>query len=120
MGKSLKKKKLLKKKGIKYLKDKSIIKFILQHEEKINVDFSKFKIPSFLDYLKGEEDKNNSFSRDNFLKDEQRFDNPKIDSQMKKKYPEFKCESLFKLKNEPQDKLNFCSWIFSEKTTDKN
>ena len=36
----------------KYLEDESIKNFILQHSQKIDIDFSKIKIPSFLNCLK--------------------------------------------------------------------
>ena len=58
MAKKLKKK--FKKKTNQYIKDKAIVDFILQHSEKENIDFSKIKIPSFLDYLESEGKKNNS------------------------------------------------------------
>ena len=38
----------------KYIKDKAIINFILQHEKKISIDFSKIKIPPFLKCLKND------------------------------------------------------------------
>ena len=36
----------------KYIKDKAIINFILQHEKKVSIDFSKIKIPPFFKFLK--------------------------------------------------------------------
>ena len=36
----------------KYIKDKAIINFILQHERKVSIDFSKIKIPPFFKCLK--------------------------------------------------------------------
>ena len=39
----------------KYIKDKAIVEFILQHSEKERIDFSKIKIPSFLDIIADEE-----------------------------------------------------------------
>ena len=36
----------------KYLKDKALVNFLLQHEHKVNIDFSKIKIPPFLSCLK--------------------------------------------------------------------
>ena len=40
-----------------YLKDKSLKKFILSHSKKIIIDFSKIKIPSFIEFI-SEENKN--------------------------------------------------------------
>ena len=46
------KKKFRRKNKGKYLEDESIKNFILQHSQKIDIDFSKIKIPSFLYCLK--------------------------------------------------------------------
>ena len=43
----------------KIIKDKTIINFILQHSKKEVIDFSKIKIPSFLDCLNEEEEHSN-------------------------------------------------------------
>ena len=68
MAKKLKKK--FKKKTNQYIKDKAIVDFILQHSEKENIDFSKIKIPSFLDYLESEGKKNNSNNSEEVRKKE--------------------------------------------------
>ena len=44
-----KKKKNKKKK--KVLKDKAIVNFLLEHMKPVEIDFSKIKIPPFLNYL---------------------------------------------------------------------
>ena len=36
----------------KYVKDEAIKNFILQHSQKVDIDFSKIEIPSFLNCLK--------------------------------------------------------------------
>ena len=46
------KKKFRRKNKGKYLEDESIKNFLLQHSQKIDVDFSKIKISSFLNCLK--------------------------------------------------------------------
>ena len=47
----------------KYIKDKGIKNFIFQHSQKPDIDFSKIKIPSFLeDFSKDEEYFNNSIN----------------------------------------------------------
>ena len=52
----------------KYIKDKGIINFIIQHTQKPNIDFSKIKIPSFLQGFSEDEDTfNNSVLKDNNL-----------------------------------------------------
>ncbi len=38
-----------------YIKDKAIIRFIVQHSKKQKIDFSKFRIPSFLQENEEEE-----------------------------------------------------------------
>ena len=49
----------------KYIKDEGTINFILQHTQKPEIDFSKIKIPSFLeDFSKDEDSFNNSFLKD--------------------------------------------------------
>ena len=40
-----------------YIKDKAIIKFIKAHSKRQNIDFSKIKIPSFLDVTEYNEEK---------------------------------------------------------------
>ena len=48
-------------KGRKIIKDKAIVKFILQHSEKEEIDLSKLKIPSFADVLKADEEDSRAF-----------------------------------------------------------
>lgn len=43
----------------KYIKDKSLTDFLLRHLKKKPIDFSKIKIPSFLDIIKNEEKEEN-------------------------------------------------------------
>ena len=40
----------------KYIKDKSLVKFLMQHYKKQTLDFSKIKISSFLDSLNNKEE----------------------------------------------------------------
>ena len=49
-----------KKRARKFIKDKAIVDFLLEHMKPSKIDFSKIKIPSFLDYLESEGKKNNS------------------------------------------------------------
>ena len=49
-----------KKRARKFIKDKAIVEFLLEHMKPSKIDFSKIKIPSFLDYLESEGKKNNS------------------------------------------------------------
>ena len=35
----------------KFIKDKSIVNFLLEHMKPVEIDFSKIKIPPFLNYL---------------------------------------------------------------------
>jgi len=44
----------------KFIKDKAIVDFLLEHMKPSKIDFSKIKIPSFLDYLESEGKKCNS------------------------------------------------------------
>ena len=48
----------------KYIKNKAIKNFILQHTKKPKIDFSKIKIPSFLEFSNDEESFNNTFLKD--------------------------------------------------------
>ena len=48
----------------KYIKDKAIKNFILQHTKKPNIDFSKIKIPYFLEFSNDEESSNKLFLKD--------------------------------------------------------
>ena len=49
------------KKGRKFLKDKTLVKFILQHSVKEEIALSKVEITSFKDILKVEEEDSRSF-----------------------------------------------------------
>ena len=53
------KSKIKRKSSRKYIKDKSLTDFLLQHLKKEQIDFSKIKIPSFLDFIKNEEKEEN-------------------------------------------------------------
>ena len=44
------------KKGRKFIKDKALVKFILQHSVKEEIDLSKVPISSFADVLKADEE----------------------------------------------------------------
>ena len=44
------------KKGRKFIKDKALVKFILQHSVKEEIDLSKMAISSFADVLKADEE----------------------------------------------------------------
>ena len=48
-----------KKRAVKLIKDKAIINFLLEHMKPSKIDFSKVKIPSFLNILESEGEKNN-------------------------------------------------------------
>ena len=87
MAKKLKKK--FKKKTNKYIKDKAIVDFILQHSEKENIDFSKIKIPSFSGCTSNEEDDIKSIKSDNL---NEKFD--QINIQEKNKIPNFRFSLL--------------------------
>ena len=52
MGKKIIKLRLKFHRKKKYIKDKALVNFILQHEQKVDIDFSKIKIPSFFKCLK--------------------------------------------------------------------
>ena len=53
-----------KKRAVKLIKDKAIINFLLEHMKPSKIDFSKFKIPSFFNFLENEGEKNNSNNSD--------------------------------------------------------
>ena len=94
MAKKLKKK--FKKKTNKYIKDKAIVDFILQHSEKENIDFSKIIIPSFLKCASNEEDDIKSIKCDTL---NEKFE--QINIQEKNKIPNFRFSLLdFFAKNE--------------------
>ena len=48
-------------KGRKFLKNKALVKFILQHSVKEEIDLSKVSIPSFADVLKADEEDSRNF-----------------------------------------------------------
>ena len=59
-----------KKRARKFIKDKVIVDFLLEHMKPSKIDFSKIKIPSFLDYLESEGKKNNSNNSEEVRKKE--------------------------------------------------
>ena len=61
-------KSLKKKTKAKYIKDKCVANFILQHLRKETIDFSKIKIPSFLEFVNNEEKESKSFQNHNLNK----------------------------------------------------
>ena len=55
------KKKLKKeKRSKKLLKDKAIVNFLLEHMKPVKIDISKFKFPSFFNFLENEENNSNN------------------------------------------------------------
>ena len=55
-----------------YIKDRAIIKFILEHSKKPKIDFSKIKIPSFMDitkndFLENQKENKNLFNSKNLI-----------------------------------------------------
>ena len=42
------------KKPIKLVKDKAIVNFLLEHMKPVKINFSKIKIPSFLNFIENE------------------------------------------------------------------
>ena len=51
------------KRARKFIKDKAIVDFLLEHMKPIKIDFSKIKIPTFIDFLENG-DKNSIFSNE--------------------------------------------------------
>ena len=43
------------KKERKFVKDKAIVNFLLEHMKPAKIDFSKIKIPSFINFIENEE-----------------------------------------------------------------
>ena len=61
------KKKLNNKRKCYYIKDKAIINFILEHSKKPDIDFSKIKIPSFMDITNHDFPENQKENKDTFI-----------------------------------------------------
>ena len=51
------------KRARKFIKDKDIVDFLLEHMKPVKIDFSKIKIPTFIDFLENGE-KNSIFSNE--------------------------------------------------------
>ena len=49
----------------KFIKDKSIVNFLLEHMKPAKIDFSKIKIPSFINFLENEEKESNMSNESN-------------------------------------------------------
>ena len=59
----------------KFIKDKAVINFLLEHMKPVKIDFSKIKIPSYLNFLENEEKKQISSNESNEKKNFQRYSN---------------------------------------------
>ena len=53
------------KRNRKFIKDKAVINFLLEHMKPVKIDFSKIKIPSYLNFLENEEKKQISSNKSN-------------------------------------------------------
>ena len=58
-----------KKRARKFIKDKAIVNFLLEHMKPAKINFSKIKIPSFLTFLETDADKNEANKLDGEVKD---------------------------------------------------
>ena len=58
----------------KFIKDKAVINFLLEHMKPVKIDFSKIKIPSYLNFLENEE-KNKFHQMNRMKKNFQRYSN---------------------------------------------
>ena len=58
-----------KKRARKFIKDKAIVNFLLEHMKPAKINFSKIKIPSFLTFLESDADKNEANKLDGEVKD---------------------------------------------------
>jgi len=74
----------IKAKARNLIKDKTLVKFILQHSVKEDIDFSKITIPSFSDVLKSDEEDSRSF-RAKYIN----IKNGELNSQTIKGFPTF-------------------------------
>ena len=103
MAKKIKKMKKLKNR--KYIKDKGIVNFLLQHLKPQNINFSKIKIPSFFESCNDSDGKNTISSND--IKE------PSHD-QTAKKLPSFGLTLLAELENDENlfEGVKFVSSIF--------
>ena len=57
------------KRARKFIKDKAIVNFLLEHMKPAKINFSKIKIPSFLTFLESDADKNEETKFDEEIKD---------------------------------------------------
>ena len=57
------------KRARKFIKDKAIVNFLLEHMKPAKINFSKIKIPSFLTFLETDADKNEANKLDGEVKD---------------------------------------------------
>ena len=90
-----------------YIKDKAVVEFILQHSQKERIDFSKIKIPSFLDISADEE-------RPTVLEQFDSNKNDELSVQKSKKMPIFGFSLLNELSSDENLKgaTNFKSSLF--------
>ena len=52
----------IEKRARKFVKDKAIVNFLLEHMKPAKIDFSKIKVPSFINFLEDEEKKSSDSS----------------------------------------------------------
>ena len=57
------------KRARKFIKDKAIVNFLLEHMKPAKINFSKIKVPSFLTFLESDVDKNEANKFDGEIKD---------------------------------------------------
>ena len=101
-----KKRSKMSRKGRKFIKDKALVKFILQHLVKEEIDLSKMKISSFVDFLKDDEEDSRTFrSKICKLKSEE------LNSEKDQTFPIFRL-SLFDVIKNGGKFYSFCPIIF--------
>ena len=98
-------KKMKKIQSRKYIKDKCIVSFLLQHLKPQKIDFSKIKIPSFFESCNDSDEKNSISSND--TREPSHFQTPR-------QLPSFGLTMLDELENDENqsEEVKFVSSIF--------
>lgn len=96
----------------KYIKDKAIINFILQHSEEEKIDYSKIKIPSFFNSSDSEVNGIKTNRQNNLNESDEAPEDPKLIEMGKIPNFNFSLLSFFGRDEKTENMPNFKSFLF--------
>ena len=96
----------------KYIKDKAIINFILQHSEEEKIDYSKIKIPSFFNSSDSEVNGIKTNRQNNLNESDEAPEDPKLIEMGKIPNFNFSLLSFFGRDEKTENMPNFKTFLF--------